>query len=432
VSSALSWKGLKEAAGGIRGNSQAADLAWLLAGSLSQQSIGLLSTVLVARYFVPGAVGEMFLLVSWMAAFSVWGLPGLSSALLTSVARGEGGTFRRAVRLESLFACGGTLCLLFVGWWREGSGNHLNFLAYGAVALLFPLYLNDCGFQAMAGRRRYRQLTIIHLGQRFTGIVWLMACIHFGLPIAWLLTGNVLQVSAFNGALILWNWHRVGDAQLCRSEAVSYGAHLTVSNIVLGPLGELERLLVGLRYGGPDLAVFGLGEAVFSHLRVLANQSHSLYFPRVAAMPPLEVYRYLRIQAVRWTIGFLILAALLAVLLPWVYPFLFGPNYASSALFAGLYAFAAAFGVPNFFINIYLRHFRATRATYWYGLARAPLQLSLLTVCFVVFGIYGLPLARGLTVSLHALIGWGLIRLSVERGMQVGYPGEHSLRTIEP
>jgi O-antigen/teichoic acid export membrane protein len=167
--------------------------------------------------------------------------------------------------------------------------------------------------------------------------------------------------------------------------------------------------LVGLWFGSSELAVFAFGEMVYGYLRSIGTHTHSLYFPRLAGLHPARTKGYLVLHTIYWTVGTLGLAIIGCAILPTVYRWLFGTSFVESATYAGWYALAFALGVPNFFITIYLRHMRATRETYLYGVVRTPLQLGFLALGFWIFGILGLPLARGLTVLMHALIGWWLV-----------------------
>jgi O-antigen/teichoic acid export membrane protein len=393
------------------------DLGWLVSGSGASQAMGLVSMVCMARIFTPVELGEFFFIQSWLTALSGWGLPGLSTSLVSSVARGEGGTFRRAVWLESMAALGGSACLVGLGVWFDNNQTHLGLWTYAMAAFLFPISINDCGLQALAGRRLYHQVSAVQVASRMLNLLWLLLCAINHIGIAWFFGAQLLTTCAINVFLIASNWNHVGPKNDCNPEAIRYGIHLTFSNAIQQPMSQAERLLVGFFLGSANLAVFGLGEMIYNNLRTLANLSQSFYYPRLVHLSDNRVYLYLSEQAKIWTGCFIGLALLFAVVLPLVYPPLLGEQYEESARFAVYYSVAFAVGVPNFFVAIYLRHLRATKVTYIYGLLRAPLSLCCLFVSFSVFGVFGLPFGRGLANVGYAFVAFLLIKYVVERSI---------------
>jgi O-antigen/teichoic acid export membrane protein len=394
----------------VRRRAAARDLGWLFSGSYLAQAVSAVSAVLMARFYEPEQLGAYFLILAWMGAFAGWGLPGLSSALVTSVARGEEGTFRRSLWLMSLTSLGGSLCLLVVGLLTVNEGDALGMAGYGIAAALYPLYLNDCGRQALIGRQRYRELAVTTMVSRLLALAWVVVMVLLGQPILWILAGNIAILCAINVWLIARSWGHIGPIREASSETIRYGVHLTLSNLLLQPLGQLERIVVGLFFGPADLAVFGVGEMVFRSLKTAGYQTQHFYFPRIASMDDRQVYPYLRRHGLFWTLGFLGLAAIGFVVFPLLYPWLFGSQYEASGLFAALYCLVFALSTPNFFVTVYFRHMRATRETYWYGFVRAPLQLINLALGLLTLGLVGVPISRGVTVTVHGAFGLALAR----------------------
>jgi len=390
------------------------DLGWLAGGSGATQAMGLISMVCMARIFTMAEIGEFFFIQSWMVALGGWGLPGLSSSLISSVARGEGGTYRRAVWLTSLAALGGSACLIGLGIWFDRSQNYLGLWAYIIAALAYPVSVNTTGFHALTGRRHYHQASLTQVAGKALNLLWLLVCALYRLGIGWFFVAQLLTTCAINLHLIASSWNRIGAKDAYNPEAIRYGIHLTISGVLLQPLSQIERLLVGLFFGTTNLAVFAFGETIYNNLRVMANISQNFYYPRLVHMPLTRVYHYLFRQGAIWTGCFLALAIVFTVVLPWVYPFLLGHQYGASARFAVYYSWAFAMSVPHFFSTIYLRHMRATKATYFYGLIRAPLNLGCLAASFSILGIFGLPVGRGVSNVIYGVAAIFLIKHMVE------------------
>jgi O-antigen/teichoic acid export membrane protein len=364
----------------------------------------------MARSYSPQEYGDFMLASSWLSALGAWALPGLSVVVISSVARKEGGTFRKAVKWQLTGSLGATICLIAVGWWQARVGVGLPFFAYVLAGVFSPFYLVDLGWHALMARRLYRKSAMLQIVKKGGSLLLLVAAILLRLPIAWFFAAGLVWVSLLNLWLMRSQWGAVGPETECDTAGFRYGLNLTLSNILLQPLSQLERLLVGLFLGTADLAVFGIGEMIYGYLKIPGSYVQNLYLPRISGMPVEAVGRYLVRHAVVWTAGFLALGIALQLLIPVVYPMLFGQAYARSAVFAGFYSIIFALGVPNYFLTLYFRHAQATSETYLYGLVRAPLQLGFIILGFSAMGMVGLPLARLFTNVVHEGIGFGMAR----------------------
>jgi O-antigen/teichoic acid export membrane protein len=393
----------------VRGSAGLRDLSWLLSGSVLTLPIGVLSTVLLVRCYSQEDIGGFFLVQSWLSALAGFGLPGISVILISCVSRGEGGSFHRGVLWQLIAGTLGGICLAAIGLCFADSVPVPPW-AYLAAACAYPFFLLDAGWHALMGRRLYRLSSALQVTRKAGHLLILLLAIFLHWSIAWYFVVDGFWIVTLNLLLIVANWRHAGDPKKSDSATLRYGLNLTLSNVLLQPLGQAERLLVGLWFGAADLAVFGLGEMVYGCLKIPAGHIQSVYFPRVSVMRDDDVREYLWRNAVRWTTAWIAFSVAVLLLMPLIYPLLFGAAYAKSAILAGCYAMAFAFGVPNFFLTILFRRFRATRETYIYGLVRAPLQLCFIALGCVLLGIHGLPLARWLTVVSHAIIGLWLAR----------------------
>jgi O-antigen/teichoic acid export membrane protein len=382
----------------------------------------MLSTVLLVRIFAPDDVGKYFLLGSLLAALGGFGLPGVSSALVSNVARSEGGTFRAAVRIEFVGGLVGA-CLLFPLLYINLSQECFGLWYALGAALLFPFFLNDCGVQALNGTRNYPGLSCLSVCSKLLSLAGLAACFVFSLSwISYALIG-MLITSCLNTALVVYFWKHLPKQDVVDKSCLRYGLNLTLSNVLLQPAGQLERIVVGFWFGTEELAIYALGEMVFNYLKLAGNYTHSIYMPRLTEVPAERTGRWLSLHAGVWTGAAFVAALVLWLTFPHLYPLLFGEHYVESAKYGGWFALVFAFGMPNYFLTIYFRHLRDTRATYIYGLVRAPLQISTLALGLWLFGIVGLPIARGVCVFTHAIIGLAVAFGTPRRMLRNGQPG---------
>jgi O-antigen/teichoic acid export membrane protein len=366
--------------------------------------------VILARSFAPAELGQFFFSISIIAAVTGLGLPGINSALISSVVKGEMGTFRRALawKLSGGAIAGTAFLILSLLANERGVAPWANYV----VALLLPLAFCDCGHTILIARHRFSLLSLVGFAQKIVTVAALSVIALSSLSIEWYFLASTAVQATSNLLVLRKQWASIGNSPECDTPALKYGIHLTLSNALLQPLTQLDKLLVGVFLGADQLAVFGLGEMVFGMLKRIGTHVQSLYPPRIAKLSFSSSETYLLRHCGLWLIAAFFSLAVFSGLFPILYPVIFGGTYGEAARIAVWYSFAFALGLPNNFVLVQLRHLQATRATYLYGLTKGPFQLLMILSGFSLLGPIGLPIGRGVSAGLHACYGAYLVHQS--------------------
>src|SRR3990172_3057021 len=146
---------------------------WLTLGQVVTAAVAVLAKVVIIRGTSPEQYGAVLFAFSWLHAISFFSLPGLSNSLVSSIARGYGGNFRRAAVLESMAGVGGTLVLVVVALWNGanlvGGDATKSLLLFAALAA--PIYWNDTGSMYLYARARYGTVASLQVAQALLALV---------------------------------------------------------------------------------------------------------------------------------------------------------------------------------------------------------------------------------------------------------------------
>ena len=94
-----------------------ANMAWLLGLNGVQRFLGVVTTYFLVRALNQNDFGTYSLVLSVIAITSILTLPGLDNAVMQSVARGNRGTYRKAVFLAFFCSLMGSIVLIGLGFW---------------------------------------------------------------------------------------------------------------------------------------------------------------------------------------------------------------------------------------------------------------------------------------------------------------------------
>ena len=115
-----------------------ANMAWLLGLNGVQRFLGVVTTYFLVRALNQNDFGTYSLVLSVIAITSILTLPGLDNAVMQSVARGNRGTYRKAVFLAFFCSLMGSIVLSGLGFWYALKSLPVLSLSFFLAAFFFP------------------------------------------------------------------------------------------------------------------------------------------------------------------------------------------------------------------------------------------------------------------------------------------------------
>jgi O-antigen/teichoic acid export membrane protein len=343
-----------------------------------------------------GTVVWAWTMISILAPF---GLPGISVSITGAAAQGLDRNFVRGSLLELKGSLGAGLVLLLMAvayWCRQ---QPTLFWVFLVAAVSIPGVLLDTPLALWNGRENFRAMFRFSAGLRLVQLGALIAVLRL-LPHPALIVASQATVAAAGNLGAFFYLLRTGGLNQGYSRKFeSYGWRYTWLNIAGTLSAYLDKIIVGGFFGFKNLALFALGELIYTYVfKVPSNLAAQIFIPRLARMELAEAVGWVR-RHHRYLAGAFILAAAgTAVLLPVVYPLLFTQRYAGSIYYGWVFLAAVAASSPTVLLGALLKSQALKR------------ESTILTGCIVT-----VPL---LTVSVGAY--WGGVP-GVAWGKVAGY-----------
>jgi O-antigen/teichoic acid export membrane protein len=308
----------------------------LLAGLQGLQRIfGLAATYFVVRALSPTAFGEYHFVLSIIGVVAVFGLPGMSNAVMQAVARGHVGTFRLSVRPTFLASLIGVVTLLvFGGYYRATGGNDLS-LAFFAAAALYPFAY---GLKQWAGLRTGKEdfAGIVKLNGTasvVTSLLLIGAVLYVTDSFAVLVGIIVLVQAVLNVSVTVSTLRKMGEGGSVESGSISYGVKTTAYSIFATLAQYVDKLLIYAFITPAALAVFVAAERIPEQVKALIKNLATVLAPRFARHRGYtkRVDRAFKLFSIVTGVGIVLIAF---TILPWAVVALFGDGYKESVPYA--------------------------------------------------------------------------------------------------
>ncbi|MEA1929461.1 MAG: oligosaccharide flippase family protein [Patescibacteria group bacterium] len=377
--------------------------SWMNANFIATSLLGLLSSVLLARFVSKDAYGTYQFILAAASAIAVFAPNTMSSAVIRSVAQGNEGDLVRATSFQLRWGLIASVIALAVsGWylWQYNLGLSAAFLL---VALLMPstLALNTWGAY-LQGKKEYRGYFFYNLLGTAIAYGGVIAAIFIKPEFFWLALGNILFAFLANLILYRLTIKKYRPNKQTAPDTLAYGTHLSVMGIPKGLVGPLDALLIFHFLGAAPLAIYSfatiLPEKLIGGLKAIPTMA----LPKFSEKNEEDVKTFFK-KKIWWLLLFLgIIAALYALVAPFLFDLLF-PTYTESIPFTRVYALSF-FAVAASVIHAALLSQKKTKELYYSTIASPLVKAGLLVGLMIPFGIWGIIWAKLITIAFQIIL----------------------------
>lgn len=363
--------------------------SWLGVGQVVSMAAAFLSSIAFANLLPVETYGAYKYIFSIIGILSIPTLGGMSTALIQSVARGSEGTLYAATKTKMrwglLSAVGG---LGLAAYYYYGHNPYLA-LSFLVAAVFLPLmdplniytsYLN--------GKKEFKLITefnvinqIIILAVMVTAIwltknIWLIILIYF-----------IINTSA-NSFFYWLTVRRAPPNREVSQEALSYGKHLTVMNVIGLIAGQLDKILMWHYLGAAELAIYAFALAPIDQANTgILKNSVFLAMPKFSTNDPNSLKKNLPLKLIKFTFLTLIAALAYIIIAPYLYQTFF-PKYAVSVVYSRFYALTLAILPLGLFTTAIVSQGQKKKL-YFLSTTMSILKIIFLLVFLPLWGIAG-------------------------------------------
>ena len=378
---------------------------------ISQKLLGLAAMYFVVRAIDQEMFGQYQFILSIIAFFSFFALPGVNNAIMQSVARGHLGTYRLLLPYSFAGSVLGALVLLVMaGWYYRIGHNYEMVVGFFLAATLFPFSRGLIQWRAMkAGTENFSALVIWEGGAAILTQIMVITGVlifpgTFLVPLLFVLAVPAVQDLFLTGR----TYRQVESDASVEQGSLSYGLKTSFYALPAMLAQHIEKFLLFFFFSPAVLALFVAAEKIPDMTKNLIQDFATVLAPRLARH---KNYTARLDRVFKW----IALAAAVSIvlvaftILPWFFVLLFGETYEEAVPYASALMCSVAVGNAAMLHTRFIRSQMDAHSVRDIYLVFACVKIATAAVLVPLYGLPGAVISVFLTrivsvVTVHFII----------------------------
>lgn len=393
------------------------DMVYLTEGGFwlgMAQVVSSLSTFLISIAFANllpvETYGTYKYILSIVSLLAISTLTGMDSSVTQAISRGFEGTVTPAIKSRLKWGILGFFLSLIVAFYYYLQGNTTLAIAFSITSFFLPFFESLDMFNSLLfGKKLFNVYTKYNAIRKVVGLIAIIVTLF--------ITDNLwIILSAFFISTILPNLfflyktlENYRSNQNFDKEAISYGKHLSLINIITTLLGQLDKIMIFHYIGAIDLAIYALATAPTDQIKGLLKNINLLALPKFANQTKKEISKTI------WNKVWILFLVSSAMVLSYIFiaPYFFNiffPKYISSIAYSQLLSISLIPVIISGFLYTTLESQKSKEELYKWNIYTNVFNLILLLPLVYYFGLLGAILSKTLTRFFGLILGTFFIK----------------------
>lgn len=341
---------------------------WMTLRQGVEISAGIILLTMFARFTSKEVFGQYQLVISIFNIISIISLPGINSAVLRSVAKGNDGDYKVGVRSSFLWSLLGIPSLIIVGSYYYFFVNQAVGLALMISSIFFPFFYapNTWPF-LLQGKKLYRILFRFNSIRAILNTIATCAVILISngklFPI---ITIYFISYSFFSVLYYFLSIKYVSNNKR-DPEMLDYGKFITKVNIFNLMAENADRIIISFMLSVPDVAIFSIISLAAIKIRSFINPIFSIVFPKMVS----ENFKFGEIWGKnKKVIGILFLLSIIPGIVFYLFiedvnSLFFGKEYNDFYDYSKIFTIFVVLTLPIYLASSYVMAKKMTRAIFY-------------------------------------------------------------------
>jgi O-antigen/teichoic acid export membrane protein len=344
---------------------------------------GLGVSVIFTRMTTQDVFGQYQLVLSILAMVAILSIPGLSTSLTRSIARGYEGDYKKAVRVSFLWSLLGVPTLLGVGVYYWMYQEQLVGIALIISAMFFPFFyslnMRDTFFQAKGNFDNATKYNVIQVIVHSLAII-VVVCFRKD-SLLWIVSVYLVSYTFFNIIYYFKSLKYIENNKQDK-EIIRYGWFLTGVSILGVIASNIDKIIVGIFFSPAHLAVYSIGILVPKQLQNIVKSLLWITVPKQIKQGDISINNYFKIFLTTTVISIGVW-----FIIPALVVFLYSSKYTEAVALAQLaFLFFPVFIVSVLYKNKFL--FKANKKEIAIEAIATPvIKITLMAIFIPIFGI---------------------------------------------
>lgn len=324
-------------------------------------------------------------------------LTGLGTAVMQSVSRGYEGTieyaFWKNIKWSILFFSGAGIISIYYFL-------HQNFtlgISMLIVGCLWPFFNSTNLYSTLlVAKKDFRRLTIyFDIIGNLVPYLALFTTMFFTTNPLWfvmvyIISNTLIGLILYKRIISIYKPNKNIDPEM-----MSYSKHLSFVGVIAGIAGSLDQILVFHYIGATELAIYNFAMAIPDQIKGPIKSLTNMIFPKIAEKNDKEIREgmnhkmmVLFVLGICLTVGYIIIA-------PFIFHTFF-PKYSESIFYSQIFSLSFLW-ITSLPASTYLDAKKKIKEIYFSNIFGSSLQIIILFVSVIQWGLFGLVLARVIT-----------------------------------
>lgn len=233
---------------------------WWTGGRFLTSLCGLSILVAFGRFTSKEIFGAYQYILSMAAIFSIFSLPGIDTALIRTVAKGNEQMFFSCFKEKMKWGTIGSLLSLLVALWYFFQKNLQLAISFLIVAIFLP-FINSflLYFSFWQGKKRFDIQNKYFVLHNFLGAFLTIFSILVTKNLIWILLGYFFGFTLAEAIFFKLTTKKISDGKK-ENETIPFGRHLTVMGAVATVSAHIDKIIIWKLLGPASVAIFSFAE----------------------------------------------------------------------------------------------------------------------------------------------------------------------------
>jgi len=363
---------------------------WFGVGKAGEFLVSFALLAALANWLPAEQYGAYQYILSFAQVLIIFTLPGVSTALVRSVARGKEGALAHAYRVKLKYGFLGSLALFAVAVWYLLHANYPLGISFAVAGVFFSIQNAASTFgNYWIGKKRFDMSARYYFTSTLLSALVIIPTVYFTQNVVYLVSAVFASNALFDFILYKRTLHQVTNSDT-DPDLVRYGTNLSVMSAIQRIAQRIDTVLLWHFLGPVQVAVYSFGILPIEKL-ISAVPIGQLALPKLSERSVVDRKHSILRKFWILVIAFVPITALAALVAPPLYQLVF-PRYVESIIYVQVFSVLLLF-VPFTLLESGLTADMRTRQLYVINTISPIIKIVLLLILIPVWGIWGAVVA---------------------------------------
>lgn len=366
---------------------------WLNLNTIVNNALLLLLAITFANFLSKEIYGIYKYVISVGSILLAANLPGLATSITRSVARGYEKIIIQGYLARIKWGFLSSLAAAALGIYYLEMNNPLLGKAFFISAAFLPFVQSANIFSGyLIGKTKFKECTQYNLIAAAAYALPMIAVVYLTNNLFLIILTYFAGQTIVNTALLFHAIKKFKPNQKKDPQALSFGKHLSLMAVINSLASYLDRILVFHFAGAAETAIYSFAVAVPDQFKGFFYPIESLAMPKWSRAKSSDIKISIKRKLLQLLAAVTILIGVYYLSAPLIYKTFF-PQYMDSVFLSQIYIFSFLNIVPTFVVTA-LQAKAKVKALYVFSIINPLLQIALIIIMGMAWGVLGVILAR--------------------------------------